>query len=303
MKKNFFYFLFFIGVSQFQAQVGIGTDTPNNSAMLEVQATDRGILFPRMTSAQRNAIATPATGLHVFDTNTNSLWYYNGTYWVNSKSEASEGDVKSGIQSTDHSGWVLLDGRPISSLSANQQNVAISLGLTANLPNATNAYLVQNGNNLGNLSGSNTKLIAQSNLPNITLSGTTNVTGGHSHTGTTATAGNHNHTGTTSTDGSHNHSYNDRGYGGTGFVAAEETDRNECAEYDSANRTTGSSGNHNHDLTISSSGDHNHSLSIDTSGTHSHTITTNSINGGVSQQAFDVTPRSLSVNMFIYLGI
>jgi hypothetical protein len=37
-------------------------------------------------------------------------------------------------------------------------------------------------------------------------------------------------------------------------------------------------------------------------GNHNHTITTSSINGGVSQQVLDVTPKSLSVNTFVYLG-
>ena len=38
--------------------------------------------MPRMTTAERTAIATPATGLQVYDTTTNSLWFYNGTGWI-----------------------------------------------------------------------------------------------------------------------------------------------------------------------------------------------------------------------------
>jgi hypothetical protein len=55
---------------------------PNASAMLDITSTSSGILIPRMTSAQRTAIATPATGLMVYDTNTNTFWYYNGTLWI-----------------------------------------------------------------------------------------------------------------------------------------------------------------------------------------------------------------------------
>ncbi|TDA85852.1 hypothetical protein E0702_17340, partial [Halomonas marinisediminis] len=50
------------------AQVGIGTTTPDASSALEVQSTEKGLLIPRMTSAQRTAIASPALGLLVYDT-------------------------------------------------------------------------------------------------------------------------------------------------------------------------------------------------------------------------------------------
>jgi len=63
------------------AQISVNTtgDTANISAMLDVSSTDKGMLIPRMTSAQRAAISTPADGLLVFDTTTDSFWYYNGT--------------------------------------------------------------------------------------------------------------------------------------------------------------------------------------------------------------------------------
>jgi hypothetical protein len=132
----------FIASFQLSAQVGIGTNTPDNSAILEMQSNNKGILFPRLTSVQRLAINAPSSGLYVYDTNTKSLWYYNGTLWINTVSEASFGDIKSGIQTTDHSGWILLDGRALSTLNANQQAAAATLGLSATLPNASNAYLV-----------------------------------------------------------------------------------------------------------------------------------------------------------------
>lgn len=65
------------------AQVGIGTTTVNASAILELSSTARGFLPPRLTQAERNAIATPATGLLVFQTdNTPGLYYYTGAAWV-----------------------------------------------------------------------------------------------------------------------------------------------------------------------------------------------------------------------------
>lgn len=73
-----------------QAQnIGINTTgaSPHASAMLDVVSNNRGLLVPRMTAAQRIAIAAPATGLLVFQTNAsapipaNQFWYYDGTDW------------------------------------------------------------------------------------------------------------------------------------------------------------------------------------------------------------------------------
>ena len=56
--------------NNFQLPTSVNTDgaAPDASAILDVQATDKGMLAPRMTTAQRTAIASPATGLLVYDT-------------------------------------------------------------------------------------------------------------------------------------------------------------------------------------------------------------------------------------------
>jgi len=55
----------------------------SNSSILDVKSTDKGILIPRMTKAQKNAIATPATGLMVYQTSPDStgFQYYDGSKW------------------------------------------------------------------------------------------------------------------------------------------------------------------------------------------------------------------------------
>ena len=63
--------------------VGIGT-TPDASAVLDVRSTSQGLLLPRLTAAQRAAIASPAQGLQVFQTDgTQGVYYYTGVVWVN----------------------------------------------------------------------------------------------------------------------------------------------------------------------------------------------------------------------------
>lgn len=63
------------------AGVSIGGTNPDNSAKLDVSSTTMGFLPPRMTTTQRDAISTPATGLMVYNTTTNKLNFYNGTTW------------------------------------------------------------------------------------------------------------------------------------------------------------------------------------------------------------------------------
>ena len=62
--------------------IGIGTQTPTASAILQIDSTTQGFLPPRMTTTQKNAIGTPAAGLQVYDSTTNTPNYYNGTAWV-----------------------------------------------------------------------------------------------------------------------------------------------------------------------------------------------------------------------------
>src|SRR5215831_6330181 len=62
---------------------GIGTTTPDASSLLEIKSTSKGLLISRMTQTQRNAIASPATGLLIYQTNaTPGFYYYNGTAWT-----------------------------------------------------------------------------------------------------------------------------------------------------------------------------------------------------------------------------
>ncbi|MCG9793545.1 hypothetical protein [Flavobacterium algicola] len=83
-------FTFFAG----HAQIGIGTITPNSSSILDITSTDKGMLAPRMTTAQRNAISSPADGLLVYDTDLKLFYYYlfSTTKWtpVNSGVTARE---------------------------------------------------------------------------------------------------------------------------------------------------------------------------------------------------------------------
>lgn len=70
----------FLSVAIF-SQVAINTDhsVPDNSAMLDIKSSNKGLLIPRTTIA---SIATPAKGLIVYDTATASIQYFNGSSWI-----------------------------------------------------------------------------------------------------------------------------------------------------------------------------------------------------------------------------
>jgi len=70
--------------SSLQAQVSVTTDgsAPDASAMLDVQSSMKGMLVPRMTTAQRTAIGLPAEALLVYDLDTKSFWYVKQSAWT-----------------------------------------------------------------------------------------------------------------------------------------------------------------------------------------------------------------------------
>jgi len=89
-KKSFLLIAMMLSAGTLFAQVGINSDgsAPDGSAMLDVKSTNTGVLAPRLTQNQRDAIATPATGLMIFQTDkTPGFYYYNGANWVVLNSE------------------------------------------------------------------------------------------------------------------------------------------------------------------------------------------------------------------------
>ncbi len=90
----------FSDTANFLTTIGIGADTSDASALLDLTSEDKGFLAPRMTTAQRDAIASPATGLFVYNTTTNQYNMYDGTIWKNISGGAI-GDVSTGDAFTE----------------------------------------------------------------------------------------------------------------------------------------------------------------------------------------------------------
>jgi len=64
------------------SQVGIGTLTPDNSAILDVHSTNKGFLPPRLTTAQRNAISSPSMGLMIYNYDEKCVNFFNASQWI-----------------------------------------------------------------------------------------------------------------------------------------------------------------------------------------------------------------------------
>jgi hypothetical protein len=100
LRKVILLFCLLFGTFVF-SQVGIGTVTPEASSILDVFSTTQGMLFPRLTTAQKTAIANPANGLMVYDTDLNAISYFKtGAGWNVLSSNLNRSNYKL-IKSTD----------------------------------------------------------------------------------------------------------------------------------------------------------------------------------------------------------
>ena len=133
--------LFFAGATA-QNNVGVGTTTPAASSVLDVQSTTQGMLVPRMTQAQRNLIATPATGLLVYQTdNTPGFYFYNGSWTGLSSSGTATQALNMGNNNITNANTITTSKLNTSEFSIGATNTIITLGgtLTGAIVNNTSS--------------------------------------------------------------------------------------------------------------------------------------------------------------------
>jgi hypothetical protein len=140
-------------------QVGIGTNAPNASAALDVTSVTGGVLPPRMTAVQMNAIAAPATGLVVLNTTTNCLEYYSGTAWQNvvcpcSGPPATPGSITGSVTACASSAGNVYSIATVA--NATSYNWTVPAGATITAGTGTTSITVTFGSTSGNITVSAT---------------------------------------------------------------------------------------------------------------------------------------------------
>ncbi|MDR4953625.1 hypothetical protein REB14_15710 [Chryseobacterium sp. ES2] len=233
-----FYIIPVLGNIIVHGQIGIGTGSPSSNSVLDVTSSNKGLLLTRNNLSNTGSpipLSAHVKGMITYNlasTNNVSEGIYenNGSSWSAVSHDYPYGTISNSFAAADHKGWYLLDGRAVSSLPANVQARAASLGFTVSLPNANDRFIKTKdaAETLGSLSGNATVTLVQANLPNVFF------------------------TGSTSTDGAHTHTYSDRGAGAS--VNSGSGANNPVADNTSDTYKTADAGVHTHSLSFSSGG-------------------------------------------------
>lgn len=134
----------------------------NASAMLDVSSTTQGVLVPRMTAAQRTAIAAPATGLLVYQTDgTAGFYFYNGTAWtsLNSGGGSPTGSAGGDLTGTYPNPALAVSGVTAGTYGSSSQVPAYQVDAKGRITAAANINIVLSNTNI-----SSTAAIAYSKL-------------------------------------------------------------------------------------------------------------------------------------------
>ena len=176
--KKITYLLFLLVTTISFSQVGIGTITPDASSVLDITATDAGLLVPRMTLANRDNITAPATGLMIYQTDsTPGFYFYDGSAW-----SALGGDSSSISYSYMVPIWAeensILGNNNYEWAFGNGGNTPTNSGITIYVPSDYTCAIVAMTATTTNSSGSskieanvNGSVLGASNGVQVTLSG------------------------------------------------------------------------------------------------------------------------------------
>jgi hypothetical protein len=158
MKRLSFLLFAFLPACFYSQNVAINATgaAPVASAMLDITSTNSGLLIPRMTTAQRTAIASPATGLLVYDTNLSAFLYFDGIIWRYMAS--SGGWLLAGNTLTGSEFLGSLNSQPVPFYTNNLERMRIDgatgeVIINSTTTNASNLFSVYSTNALTPING------------------------------------------------------------------------------------------------------------------------------------------------------
>jgi len=277
MKYTFaFTFLCLLFSLSVNGQVGVDNTDPHPSSALDLSSTDKGLLIPRMTTAQRTAIASPANSLLVYDTTVGKYYFYNSGQWfvlnewtrtVGTSKITYTGDIQ--VTGSVTAGSITINGQvPIGgiilwsgAIAAVPAGWALCNGANGT-PDLRDRFIVGAGTTYspGNTGGANTVALGVAEIPAHTH--VINSAGSHTHPISTTGA----HTHVIPTGGTHTHTFLhgrnggiDSNANGGGWAVPS---MNQVSE-----PIVPGAGGHTH--TMNSAGDHLHTTTA--AGDHSHT--------------------------------
>lgn len=281
--------------------VGINNSAPDASAIIDVTSSSQGILSPRLTTAQRLAIVSPATGLELFDTDASVKMIFNGARWM------EIGSAPIGTINAWHGSFINTPALPWGWAQCNGQvlNDTESPYNGQSLPDLnTTARFLRGSAASGNLQSE--EVGTHNHSGNISSDGL------HNHSidpaaVSSSSDGNHNHdvdpaAVNTSSDGAHGHSGSSgtvNSQDGRWYVVDDNTNSNRLADGlmdgDAVQWGTPWDGRPTVGNFISTIGDHTHSISSD--GLHSHSAdvsNTTSTSLGTHNHSVDISATSSS---------
>lgn len=181
--------VFVINILKAQNNIGIGTTAPNAKAVLDVSATDKGFLLPRLTTAQRTAInptGNTDAGLLVYDTNDNLYYFWDATQWVPFPQTTTSSfnislnfdNATRTLSLTDAGGTLtsIVPDNDVQTLTLNGQTLSISNGNNVTLPLAADAQTLSIAGNVISISNGNNITIPNfidTDAQTLTLTGQT----------------------------------------------------------------------------------------------------------------------------------
>ncbi|WP_337042037.1 hypothetical protein [Emticicia sp. 17c] len=171
--------------------VGIGTTKPDQSAILDLNSSSKGLLMPRMSLQQRNAIQSPAKGLIVYQTDfLSGFYFYDGNDWkplTNTKDNAIAGDPNDwSLNGNSNATSDSFIGTPIGTSTDIPINFKLG-GVTAGkISNTSNFFLGYQAGNTGGGTGTTNLGVGYMTLKSLTT-GSANTAIGYSAISKTTT--------------------------------------------------------------------------------------------------------------------